>query len=74
MKPGKPLVLGRLGDAAFLGLPGNPQAALAGAVGFLSPLLAILRENLRFSGPCRTRRSRRCARLSDATPSTLILR
>jgi molybdopterin molybdotransferase len=40
MKPGKPLALGRLGDAVFLGLPGNPQAALAGAVGFVSPLLA----------------------------------
>jgi molybdopterin molybdotransferase len=43
MKPGKPLVLGRLGDAVFLGLPGNPQAALASAVGFLSPLLARMR-------------------------------
>jgi molybdopterin molybdotransferase len=40
MKPGKRLALGRLGDAVFLGLPGNPQAALAGAAGFLSPLLA----------------------------------
>jgi molybdopterin molybdotransferase len=40
MKPGKPLVFGRLGNAVFLGLPGNPQAALAGAVGFLTPLLA----------------------------------
>ena len=42
MKPGKPLAAGRLGDALFLGLPGNPQAALAGAVGFLRPLLARL--------------------------------
>jgi molybdopterin molybdotransferase len=40
MKPGKPLAAGRLGDAAFIGLPGNPQAALAGAIAFVRPLLA----------------------------------
>jgi molybdopterin molybdotransferase len=42
MKPGKPLATGRLGAAVFLGLPGNPQAAVAGAIGFLRPLLARL--------------------------------
>jgi molybdopterin molybdotransferase len=46
MKPGKPLAAGRfgtagrLGTAVFIGLPGNPQAALAGAFGFVRPLLA----------------------------------
>ncbi len=40
MKPGKPLAAGRLGGAVFIGLPGNPMAALAGAVGFVQPLLA----------------------------------
>lgn len=40
MKPGRPLIAGRLGDTVFLGLPGNPMAALAGAVAFLRPLLA----------------------------------
>ena len=40
MKPGKPLAAGRLQKAIFIGLPGNPQAALAGAVGFVQPLLA----------------------------------
>jgi molybdopterin molybdotransferase len=39
MKPGKPLAAGRIGEACFLGLPGNPQAALAGAIGFVRPLL-----------------------------------
>jgi molybdopterin molybdotransferase len=39
MKPGKPLAAGRLGDAVFVGLPGNPMAALAGAVAFVRPLL-----------------------------------
>lgn len=42
MKPGKPLAAGRLGSAIFVGLPGNPQAALAGAVGFVRSLLARL--------------------------------
>jgi molybdopterin molybdotransferase len=40
MKPGKPLAAGRFGKAVFVGLPGNPQAALAGAVSFIRPLLA----------------------------------
>lgn len=42
MKPGKPLGAGRLGEAAFIGLPGNPQAALAGALAFVRPLLCAL--------------------------------
>ena len=40
MKPGKPLAAGRLNGAVFIGLPGNPQAALAGAIAFVRPLLA----------------------------------
>lgn len=40
MKPGKPLAAGRLGEAVFIGLPGNPMAALAGAVAFVRPMLA----------------------------------
>ncbi|HWX51090.1 MAG TPA: gephyrin-like molybdotransferase Glp [Roseomonas sp.] len=40
MKPGKPLAAGRIGEAVFMGLPGNPQAALAGALAFVRPLLA----------------------------------
>ncbi|MFO1026066.1 MAG: gephyrin-like molybdotransferase Glp [Acetobacteraceae bacterium] len=44
MKPGKPLAAGRLGRALFVGLPGNPQAALAGALGFVRPLLARLMD------------------------------
>lgn len=44
MKPGKPLAACRLGSAVFVGLPGNPMAALAGAVGFVQPLLARMAE------------------------------
>lgn len=42
MKPGKPLALGRLGDAAFVGLPGNPQAAAFAALAFLRPMIDAL--------------------------------
>ena len=40
MRPGKPLMFGRLGDTPVLGLPGNPVSALVCAVLFLHPLLA----------------------------------
>ena len=40
MKPCKPLAFGRFEDAVFIGLPGSPLAALAGANGFVRPLLA----------------------------------
>jgi molybdopterin molybdotransferase len=39
MKPGKPLVLGRIGGAAFIGLPGNPQAAAFAALAFVRPMI-----------------------------------
>jgi len=39
MRPGKPLMAGRLGDAVVLGLPGNPVSALVTAHLFLRPLV-----------------------------------
>jgi molybdopterin molybdotransferase len=42
MRPGKPLVSGRLGAVAMLGLPGNPVSALVCATLFLRPALARL--------------------------------
>lgn len=39
MRPGKPLMAGRLGDAALLGLPGNPVSSLVCAHLFLVPML-----------------------------------
>lgn len=42
MKPGKPVWLGRAGEALVLGLPGNPTSALVTARLFLAPLLAGL--------------------------------
>ena len=42
MRPGKPLMAGRLGDAVVLGLPGNPVSAFVTATLFLRPLVAHL--------------------------------
>lgn len=42
IKPGKPVVFGRLGKAAFTGLPGNPFAAFAGFALFVAPQLAAM--------------------------------
>jgi molybdopterin molybdotransferase len=42
MRPGKPLLAGRLGGAIVLGLPGNPVSAYVTATLFLLPLIAAL--------------------------------
>lgn len=42
MKPGKPLAFGKLGNACFVGLPGNPQAAAYGALAFVRPMIRAL--------------------------------
>ncbi len=42
MRPGKPLMAGRLQGAAFLGLPGNPVSAIVTGHLFLLPLLRAL--------------------------------
>ena len=42
MRPGKPLMFGRLGATRCIGLPGNPVASLVCSHIFLKPLLAKL--------------------------------
>ena len=42
MRPGKPLIFGRLGHLALLGLPGNPVSTLVCAHLFLRPAIATL--------------------------------
>ena len=42
MRPGKPLMHGRLGDMRVLGLPGNPTSSMVCAILFLRPLLRAL--------------------------------
>lgn len=42
MRPGKPLMVGRLKDTPMLGLPGNPVSSLVCALLFLKPAIATL--------------------------------
>ncbi|MEJ0094288.1 MAG: gephyrin-like molybdotransferase Glp [Methylocella sp.] len=42
MRPGKPLIHGRLGRMAILGLPGNPVSAVVVGALFLAPLVRAL--------------------------------
>jgi len=66
MRPGKPLIFGRLGGKPFLGLPGNPVSSYVCAILFLQPLIAGMlgmslqraRETARLSGALRENDSR----------------
>jgi len=42
LRPGKPVMAGRLGDAVVLGLPGNPVSVFATTILFVRPLIAHL--------------------------------
>jgi molybdopterin molybdotransferase len=42
MRPGKPLIFGRLGGTPLLGLPGNPVSTLVCALLFLRPAIAAM--------------------------------
>ena len=42
MRPGKPLIFGRLGATPLLGLPGNPVSTLVCAILFLQPAICAL--------------------------------
>ncbi|MBW6505727.1 MAG: molybdopterin molybdotransferase MoeA [Rhodobacteraceae bacterium] len=55
MRPGKPLMAGRMGNAAMLGLPGNPVSAFVTARLFLVPLLAAMQGLPGGHAPRRTR-------------------
>lgn len=63
MRPGKPLLSGRLGGALLLGLPGNPVSAVVCGHLFLLPLLRAL-QGLPDPAPRRAR-----ARLRSALPA-----
>ncbi|MBZ9794414.1 gephyrin-like molybdotransferase Glp [Mesorhizobium sp. ES1-4] len=62
MRPGKPLMFGRLGGIRCIGLPGNPVASLVCTQLFLKPLLAKL-------GGRDHRQDIRQARLGTAMPA-----
>ena len=77
MRPGKPLIFGRLTGKPFLGLPGNPVSSYVCATLFLQPLIATLlgmsfrpcRESARLSGTLRENDSR-----EDYIRARLLLR
>lgn len=42
LKPGKPLAVGRVGDALFFGLPGNPVSTIVTYLLFVAPAIDLL--------------------------------
>ncbi|MFT5786112.1 MAG: molybdopterin molybdotransferase [Ascidiaceihabitans sp.] len=42
MRPGKPLMAGRLGDMAMVGLPGNPVSAMVCGTIFIAPMIRAM--------------------------------
>lgn len=72
MRPGKPLMAGRLGKAALLGLPGNPVSAIVCAHLFLLPMLRAM-QGLPARAPV-TRRARLGADVGPTGPRTHYMR
>jgi molybdopterin molybdotransferase len=60
MRPGKPLMFGKLGATPLLGLPGNPVSSMVCSLLFLAPMLA------KFLGRAETEPRRIGARLGAA--------
>ena len=56
IKPGKPLMAGRLGEALIIGLPGNPVSAFVTALLFARPAIAALLGAANPLPPVRTAR------------------
>ena len=54
MRPGKPLIFGRLGDVPVLGLPGNPVSAGVTTVVFMRPAIDSMLGIERATGPAAT--------------------
>ena len=42
MRPGKPLIFGKIGSIPLLGLPGNPVSSMVCAIIFLLPAIAAM--------------------------------
>jgi molybdopterin molybdotransferase len=63
MRPGKPLMAGRMGDAAMVGLPGNPVSAMVCGHVFVVPMITAMLGLGTAPAP------RRTARLAAALPA-----
>lgn len=67
MKPGRPLTFGRVGDAVFFGLPGNPVSVMVTFYQFVQPALRKMMgesqiTNLRLPARCTSRLNKRPGR------------
>jgi molybdopterin molybdotransferase len=51
MKPGRPLVLGRVSGTPLIGLPGNPVAAFVSAIQFVRPVIMTMCGRLDLQPP-----------------------
>lgn len=54
MRPGKPLMAGRMGDCVLLGLPGNPVSSIVCGRIFMQPMLDAMRGLPACAPPTRT--------------------
>ncbi|WP_073327839.1 gephyrin-like molybdotransferase Glp [Wenxinia saemankumensis] len=72
MRPGKPLMAGRMGTMMMLGLPGNPVSAMVCGHVFLAPVLRAM-QGLP-AGPAPRRRARLAAPLAANGPREHYLR
>lgn len=63
MRPGKPLMAGRMGDAVMVGLPGNPVSAMVCGHVFLAPMIQAMLGLGTQRAPTRT------AQLTDPLPA-----
>ncbi|HEY5047148.1 MAG TPA: gephyrin-like molybdotransferase Glp [Rhizomicrobium sp.] len=77
MRPGKPLIFGRLGATPFIGLPGNPVSALVCALLFVRPAVAAM-LGVREDRSLQTARTERVLSANDSRQdylrATLFLR
>lgn len=65
MRPGKPLIWGRLGETPLLGLPGNPVSSLVCGIVFLWPAIAALGGRPNLLPPLRPARLAEALREND---------
>ena len=65
MRPGMPVLFGRLGEAHFLGLPGNPVSVLATFLTLVLPLLDTLQGRAQPRRPLRARLTADVAKTHD---------
>ncbi|HXC57221.1 MAG TPA: gephyrin-like molybdotransferase Glp [Rhizomicrobium sp.] len=73
MRPGKPLIFGRLGKTPLLGLPGNPVSTLVCAMLFLRPAIAAM-LGTQDEAPTMTAKLRTALKANDARQDYLRAR